>query len=451
MDKNPAPPNQTLRVPPAVSGASGEIANRLRAREPELDDVTRARMERTLVQAWRTHAAASVVLPRFHSSAPPARSGPASRRVTGSARISRGTWAASLAGSAAAGALLALYVFAGGQHGAQVATPGAHFDLRIGDAAVQSGPLTDGQVLESGKHGHIEVDLGTARLHMDRDTRVRFDRLTGSELLLSMLKGRLDVDFHPQHKGEQRMAIESLAARVQVVGTRFSVQVDALGNTDVRVREGVVEVLPRSGAETQRVAAGGETYVRIDDGDEYERAVRQAIERNVDSLEAQPAPLPEPSAAESSKPDMDFSSTAELDPPSTPSGKATARKLAAARRLLRLGHHVAARSRLRALADSAIAMRFRVEALTLMAESYTAQGDIPRAAQAYQRADELAPNNPAGHNALFALGRLLERYAHDSSGAASAYRRYLERAPQGALSTQARQALCRLGDPSYCE
>src|SRR5436305_238866 len=83
-----------------------------------------------------------------------------------------------------------------------------------------------------------------------------------------VLRGRIDVDFHPQHKGEQRRSIESLAARVQVVGTRFSVQVDALGNTDVRVREGVVEVLPRSGAETQRVAAGGETFVRADDGDE---------------------------------------------------------------------------------------------------------------------------------------------------------------------------------------
>jgi hypothetical protein len=63
----------------------------------------------------------------------------------------------------------------------------------------------------------------------------------------------------------------------------------------------------------------------------------------------------------------------------------------------------------------------------------------------------MAPADPAGHNARFALGRLLERYAHDESGAASAYRRYLERAPQGALAAQARQALCRLGDASYCE
>jgi predicted TPR repeat methyltransferase len=96
-------------------------------------------------------------------------------------------------------------------------------------------------------------------------------------------------------------------------------------------------------------------------------------------------------------------------------------------------------------------MGLRLEALTLTAESYTAQGDIERAAQAYEHAAELAPTNPASHNARFALGRLLERYAHDGSGAAAAYRRYLERAPQGALSAQARQALCRLGDASYCD
>jgi hypothetical protein len=430
-----SPPNQTMRVPPAVGGNAGALANRLRERRLHLDEVTRARMERTLVQAWRTHGAANVELPR-------------ARRTTTSIRVPRGTWMASLAGAAVAGALVAFYMFAG-DRSLPVAQPsGAHFELRIGDAAVQSGALTEGQVLESGKHGYIDVDLGTARVHMEHDTRMRFDRMTSTELVLSMQKGKVDVDFHPLHKGQQHMAIESLAARVQVVGTRFSVQVDALGDTDVRVTEGVVEVVPRSGAEVRRVAAGDETYVRVDDGDEYERAVRNAIAQNVDSL-AEPTP---PAAAQPPKPDMDFSADVDLDLPANDSGTAAAaRKLSAARRQLRLGHHVVARARLRDVAEGSVPLHLRVEALTLIAESYTAQGDIPRAAQAYERADELAPTNPAGHNARFALGRLLERYAHDGPGAAAAYRRYLERAPQGALSAQARQALCRLGDASYCE
>jgi hypothetical protein len=432
-----SPPNQTLRVPPAVGGNAGELANRLRERRLHLDEVSRARMERQLVQAWRTHGAAGVDLPR-------------ARRTTTSIRVPRGTWMASLAGAAVAGALVAAYMFAGDRTLPVAQPSGAHFELRIGDAAVQSGALTEGQVLESGKHGRIDVDLVTARVHMEHDTRMRFDRVTASELVLSMQKGKVDVDFHPVHKGEQRMAIESLAARVQVVGTRFSVQVDALGNTDVRVTEGVVEVVPRSGAEVRRVAAGEETYVRVDDGDEYERAVRNAIAQNVDSL-ADPAPAGEPAAA-MPKPDMDFSAEADIELPTGDSGSgAAARKLSVARRQLRLGHHVQARARLRDVAESSAPMALRLEALTLTAESYTAQGDIERAAQAYEHAAELAPTNPAGHNARFALGRLLERYAHDGAGAASAYRRYLERAPQGALSAQARQALCRLGDASYCD
>jgi tetratricopeptide (TPR) repeat protein len=434
-------PNQTLRVPPAVAGASGELAQALQRRDVvSLDEVTRARMERSLIQAWRTHASANVALP-------------AARRAT-SLLPRRGTWVASLAGSAVAGALIAFFVLVGDRHAAAPIPGFARFELRIGDSAVQSGSLNESQVLESGKLGHIEVDLGSARVHMERATRLRLDRLSASELNLSLLEGRIEVDFHPRHKGEQRMAIESTAARVQVVGTRFAVQVDALGNTDVRVREGVVEVVPRSGAETQRVAAGGETYVRVDDGDEYERAVRQAIEQNVHSLD--PVALPQDRTAgvadkSAIKPDMDFSDEFESDLAAAAANTAVRNKLAMARRQLRQGHHGVARAKLRGIADSAGAGHYRIEALTLIAESYTAQGDLSHAAQAYQRAAELAPADPAGHNARFALGRLLERYARDEAGAASAYRRYLERAPQGALASQARQALCRLGDASYCE
>jgi hypothetical protein len=434
-------PNQTLRVPPAVAGASGELARDLQQRGvAPIDQVTRARMERSLIQAWRTHASANVALPSRAAALLPR----------------RGTWVASLAGSAVAGALIACFVLIGDRHPATPMPGFARFELRIGDSAVQSGSLNESQVLESGKLGHIEVDLGTARVHMERATRLRLDRLSPTELTLSLLEGRIDVDFHPVHKGEQRMAIESTAARVQVVGTRFAVQVDALGNTDVRVREGVVEVVPRSGAETQRVAAGGETYVRVDDGDEYERAVRQAIEQNVHSLDGD-APSAaglavDPEADKPAvKPDMDFSDEFEADLAAAAASAAVRGKLVAARKQLRLGQHVAARARLRGIVDSPSAGHYRIEALTLIAESYTAQGDVPHAAQAYQRAAEMAPADPAGHNARFALGRLLERYAHDESGAASAYRRYLERAPQGALAAQARQALCRLGDASYCE
>jgi tetratricopeptide (TPR) repeat protein len=285
---------------------------------------------------------------------------------------------------------------------------------------------------------------------MSRATRLRIDRVGGPELTLSLLKGRLEVDFHPERKGEQRMAVESAAARVQVVGTRFVLDVDALGNTDVTVSEGVVEVIPRSGGAVRRVASGEHTHVRADEGDAYERKVRDAIEQNLRSLDAS---APDPLAGADFQADMDFSLEEQLDPPGAgpkPS-RAVARKLEGARRLLRQGQHKAARTRLRGLAGSHVPVRFRVEALTLIAESYTSQGDVPNAAKAYRRADELSPRESAGHNARFALARLLERHAHDERAAAAAYRRYLERAPRGALAAQARQALCRLDEREFCK
>jgi hypothetical protein len=434
-------PDDTLRVPPnrAAQGRSGSLAQELREQPATLDQVRRARMERTLLQAWRTHAATRVALPR-------------ARRSTGGDRLGRALWAGSLAASAVAGGLIAFYLLAGDRPRAPASAGVAHFELRIGDAAVQSGAAAEGQLLESGQHGRIDLDLGSARLRMARGTRLRLDRLSVPELALSLLEGRIDIDFHPRHKGEQRMAIESPAARVQVVGTRFSVEVDPLGNTEVAVIEGVVEVVPRSGASTRRVLAGERTYVRVDDGDEYERTVRDAIERDLRALaSAEPRPAPRATVA-AAKADMDFSVDAETEvAPSSVSSRAIARRLEASRSLLRRGQHPAARLRLRGLTEAPTPILYRVEALTLMAESYTAQGDIPHAAQAYRRAEEIAPTRPAGHNALFALARLLERYAHDEPAAAATYRRYLERAPQGALALQARQALCRLGASADCE
>ena len=100
------------------------------------------------MQAWRTHAAARV------SAAAQARAarfvaraalGGVDRGLGRGRRADRASRcsATSVAGTASFG--------------------GGRFELRIGDAAVQSGAVTEGQVLESGAHGRIEVDLRSAR------------------------------------------------------------------------------------------------------------------------------------------------------------------------------------------------------------------------------------------------------------------------------------------------
>src|SRR5687768_15745246 len=87
---------------PALRGQAraAQLAQTLRAQPEGLDEVTRARMERSLVQAWRTRPAAHVPLPaRRSGDGAPARS-----------ELSWGaTWGASLAIAAAAGAIIAYF------------------------------------------------------------------------------------------------------------------------------------------------------------------------------------------------------------------------------------------------------------------------------------------------------------------------------------------------------
>lgn len=439
--------------PPRVSGRAAQLAAALRAQPEHLDEVTRARMERSLVQAWRTRAAANVPLPaarRDERSAAP--------RALGKWGATWGatwvaTWGASLAVAAAAGAIVAYFGAAGMGLGARRSAEAAEFELRIGDAAVQRGVIAEGQMLESGELGDIEVDLGDARIAMARGARVRFDRLSEAELRVGLVTGRIDVAFHPQRKGEQTLIIDSRAAHVVVVGTRFSVIADAVGNTEVIVYEGVVEVSPQFGGTPEgtpeRVAAGDSTYVRADEGDASERAVRAAIEERIETLE--PSALDdgaegrsiaaaEPSAYEELAAEVEAS-----EPQVKLTSEGIARRLDQARALLREGRHPAARVKLRGISERGVELRYRVEALTLLAESHTAQGDVRRAAEAYELAAEVGARTPQGANAQFALARLLERFTQDRAAAVRAYQRYLERAPNGALAAQARGALCRLG------
>jgi TolA-binding protein len=403
-----------------------------------LDDFARARMERNLVDAWRSRGARAVPL------------------QTSRPHFSRSKWLVSLAASAACGAMLAIYLLHDRepQPGAQAEVP-ARFDLVIDDGSVQSGFLTEGQVLESGQRGRVEVALDQSRLDVAPESRVRFERMARDELRLSLMKGRVEIAFHPERKGEQHMSVETRSARVLVVGTQFAVEVDSQGNTKVSVSEGVVQVVPRGDGETQFVRAGEHVEVPIIAPRERERAVREVIERQ---LAAEPAVGGGTGAAgESEKAgaaDTVFGSARSRDgrrqqcaDDSTPDDR-----LESARKLLLQGKHAAARAQLQRIAKkNTMPTSTRVEALTLIAESYTAQGQIPRATETYREAVSVAPRHPSGYNALFALARLTERYTDDRSAAGSAYREYLARAPNGALAAQAREALCRLGDAASCD
>jgi TolA-binding protein len=357
--------------------------------------------------------------------------------------LSRAVWIGSIAASAALGVALGFAVLrhpnAALEQASQAATV-AHFDLVIGDGAVQSGTVVAGQVLESGKHGHIEVSLAQSRIDIAPDSRVRFEKLDRDELRLSLVQGRVDVAFHPERKGEQRLSVETSAARVLVVGTQFAVETTGNRETRVSVSEGVVRVEPRRGGQALLVRAGEQTVV----GAEREQQLSKAPIEPSQLTAARPEPLARGASTASS-----MSTTRRAAARSKAKIEAKTRseydaKLENARQLLLEGKHSAARDKLQRMTESSVPPSTRVEALVLTAESYTAQGQVPRAAAAYRQAVEAAPREPAGHNALFALARLLDRYTQDSESAAAAYREYLAKAPHGALARQARDALCRL-------
>ena len=333
--------------------------------------------------------------------------------------------------------------------GPAIAAGQAQFELHIGDAAMQRGTVTTGQELQSGDSGRIEVEVGDSRLEFGRRTHVRFDRISDDDVALTLLSGRLDVRFHPQRPGEQRLAVSTRAARVRVVGTEFVVGVDGVGNTTVTVSEGVVEVVPRQGGDIERVRAGETILMPVDAGDEYERSLRASIEQEIAALDlAAPPPVQDEHEATSEPEaalDMDFGNQPDgFDDGIIDSERAAAmQRLRDARRLLRQGQHERARAVLSRVVKSGTA-RVRIEALTLIAESHAVQAHLNEARDAYERAFRTAPNHPAAHNALFALARLIERHAGDHAAASEAYERYLERAPTGALASQAREALCRL-------
>jgi tetratricopeptide (TPR) repeat protein len=390
-------------------------------------------MERSLLEAWRTRAAVAVSPDRSR------------RRAPALAVMAMSAAAATLLGAAAG-----LYVSTNGPV-ANAAVGEAQFELRIGDAAMQRGTVTTGQELQSGESGHIEVAVGDSRLEFGRRTHVRFDRISDDDVALTLLRGRLDVRFHPRRPGEQRMAVSTRAARVRVVGTEFVVGVDGVGNTTVAVSEGVVEVVPRAGGEIERVAAGETVLMPMDTGDQYERSLRASIEAEIAALELPAEDEPnedeagEVEAGEVEALDMDFGDQPSgFDEGVIDSERAAAlRRLRVARRLLRQGQHERARAMLSRVVKKGAA-RIRVEALTLIAESHAVQAHLDEARAAYERAFKTAPGHPAAHNALFAQARLIERHVGDKAAASEAYQRYLERAPTGPLAGQAREALCRL-------
>src|SRR5690606_34411200 len=78
------------------------------------------------------------------------------------------------------------------------------------------------------------------------------------------------------------------------------------------------------------------------------------------------------------------------------------------------------------------------------AEEHLAGGRLPAALALLSRLSEDFPDDPLAAAAHYERGVALRERLRDASGAAAAFRAYLELAPSGPLWREARVALCRL-------
>jgi hypothetical protein len=118
-----------------------------------------------------------------------------------------------------------------------------------------------GQVIEG--PAAVETQLGNARLAVGAASSLRVDEVDVTRAAVTLARGQVRVAFHPEHRGEEHLAVWTAAARVDVVGTEFVVTITEDGGTRVEVTEGIVRVTPTSGAAATLVHAGESIDVAI--------------------------------------------------------------------------------------------------------------------------------------------------------------------------------------------
>lgn len=224
-----------------------DIARALRAAPPEMDDLRQARLERRVLAATERGVGAPSV-------APPSNALPM-RRVLPSARFTMGVLAL------AAAALLG-YLLRGGidQSSTNPLVEGAHFAL-IRAEGTTDGLLAQGAnvATHAGERGSIEV--GDVTAHLAERTNLSLESDDANDVAMRLESGSSEFAFHPHQRGAQHLTVTTPNARVEVVGTVFTVRVDGAG-TEVSVSEGTVRVVRLNGGESSLVHAGDTLLVR---------------------------------------------------------------------------------------------------------------------------------------------------------------------------------------------
>ena len=426
-------------------GVSEKVAEVLAKHPPELGELGKARGERHLLEAMRD-------------------------RATPVRASSRAPWvAAGAIGLAAAAAILFFVLRPGGAPGDDLEGAGlvARFTLRDVEATSQQGTLDEGSTLATAEHQVADIRIAHSRIRIEPQSHLRIAGLAPERVDLELAEGEVRVEFHPEQRGREHLSVATPDARVEVVGTVFTVRASAAG-TEVSVSEGVVRVVPRDGTAARRVRAGEVTRVSSAraEAEAGASAAPNAAGSNPPGIldppgasRAEPSGV-EPGAAETPTPAGTSAGTsagisagtsagtsAGEEPPREPS---PAERLAQARRFLDMARPDQAEPLLRAITAGTGRGRVRAEAWFLLADVAERASRLEEAAAHYEHAASEGRGTMTGPNAIYALARLQERRLADPDAARASYARYLEEAPGGPLAHQVTQALCRLGDAARC-
>lgn len=224
-----------------------DVARALRAASPEMDELRQLRLERRVLASTEqgvgapSSAASSEVLPM--------------RRVLPPARLTLGVLAL------AAAALLG-YLLRGGvaETSTNPLVEGAHFSL-VRAEGTTDGVLAQGAnvATHAGERGSVEV--GDVTAHLAERTNLSLESDDAEDVAMRLESGSTEFAFHPHQRGAQHLTVTTPNARVEVVGTVFTVRVDGAG-TEVSVSEGTVRVVRLSGGAASLVHAGDTLMVR---------------------------------------------------------------------------------------------------------------------------------------------------------------------------------------------
>ncbi len=448
-----------------------DLAARLREDPPRLDDLTRARIERRLLEASETPVLG----------------------LEGTPRPSRPSFGMGV-GVGLAIAALAVVLWSRRDELGESRPPSAAmtFEALRDGVVVRRGPFGEGEAVETSDGQLVRVAVAgpgqrpRALVAVAPKSRVRFERVRPPAVRLFLERGRARVEFHPERRGEETLEVRTPTALVEVVGTVFEVVVEGRV-TVVEVTEGVVRVTPLEGGEAVLVRAGQAHTVGADEGarDQAAPDLPQQVEQAASDLPQQAevsaggraaggaegrgssnrdrvvrAEAGEPGGGAQARASSDAAGESVGREAGTDGAEAELRtqqgvplsddvRFDLAARYFEQGRWEESRHELYAIVRTSDSSLSKTRAWIEVAETFERQGDFGRAAEAYRRAAAAGASTTLGANALFALGRLRARLG-EVRAARAAYRRYLQDAPRGPLAAQAARALCELGEARWC-